>query len=519
MSRAPALDLAQALAQGLALAQAFALALALALGLGALAGCAGVRAPDAPGPAAGATSADPRAEPIPTSPPVGADAVRRLRYPPLRFSMPEPERFELSNGVTVLFLRDATLPVIDVFADFAGGYTYFEREDYAAAASLLTLMRHGGTATLSPDSLDALLELNALGMHTYADGGRMVLGVRGLRRHLDRALELWSDVLLNPRFDPGAIERWRARELDAVRYAGSFPGSLAVLEFNRLLYGDHSTGWMLTAADLEPDRLDPDRLRALHAGTVCPDDVIVGASGDMTTAELRAALEEVLGGWTRCGTRLNPPEPPVLRPDPGVYIIPKAVAQSTIVVGQPGGVLLGETPDYFASRVANWVIGGGGPTSRLESRLRTREGLAYTVSSIWGVARDHERVFGAVSHTGAENTVEAVRTIVDVLDDAVREPPTAEEVALARESIANGFVFGFGSAAQIVARQVGYLSEGLPDDWMARYLDGIRQVEARHVARTVRRHIRPSRFTILIVGDTTAFDPSQLGRYTILPPR
>jgi zinc protease len=472
------------------------------------AGCAVWR-----GPAGGVV---PRPEPMPSSPPVGADAVRRLTYPPLRFSMPEPERFQLSNGVTVLFLRDAMLPVVDVFVDFEGGYTFFGREDYAAAAALLTLMRHGGTATLTPDSLDALLELHALGMHTYADGARLVLGVRGLRRHLDLALELWSDVLLRPRFDPRAIERWRVRELDAVRYAGSFPGSLAVLEFNRLLYGDHSTAWTLTMADLAPDRLAPERLRAIHALTVCPDDMIVGASGDVTRQELESALERVLGGRPRCDERLERPAPPTLRPDPAIYIIPRAVAQSTIVVGQPGGVLLGETEDYFASRVANWVIGGGGPTSRLDSRLRSREGLAYSVSSIWGVARDHERVFGAISQTSGETTVEAVRTLVQVLNGAVSEPPTPEEVSLARESIVNGFVFGFGSAAQIVARQVGYLSEGLPDDWMARYLDGIRRVEARHVTRAVRRHLRSSDYTILIVGDTTVFDPAQLGRYTIL---
>jgi hypothetical protein len=51
---------------------------------------------------------------------------------------------------------------------------------------------------------------------------------------------------------------------------------------------------------------------------------------------------------------------------------------------------------------------------------------------------------------------------------------------------------------------------------MARYLEGIRRVEARHVTRAVRRHLRSSDYTILIVGDTTAFDPAQLGRYTIL---
>lgn len=449
----------------------------------------------------------------------GAEAVRRLTYPPLRFEAPEPERFELSNGMTVFFLADPTLPVIDLFVDLKGGYSYFDRDHFAAGTALLSLMRHGGTTTLTPDSLDALLEFHALGMQTYSDGGRMLLGIRGLRRHMDLALDLWSDVLLRPAFDPAATERWRVREVDTVRHLGDFPGSLAVLEFNRLFFGRHPTGWMLTEEDLAPERLDRDRLRRLYEQTVCPDHAVIGASGDLTRAEVEAALERVLGDWRPCGTTLEPPPPPVLDAEPGVYIIPKSLPQSTIVVGQPGRVRLGETREYFASRVANWLIGGGGPTSRLETRLRGDEGLAYSASSVWGAARDHERIFGAITHTRAERTIDAARMIVALLNEARADPPATADVVRARDSITSGYVFGFGSSAQIVARQVSYLADDLPPDWMSRYLAGIREVDARQVAAVLRHTLLPDRYTILVVGDTAAFDPVRLGPHTILPSR
>src|SRR5690606_12896356 len=108
-------------------------------------------------------------------PPVGLKAVERLRFEPLEFAPPSPEQFRLSNGVTVFFLSDPTLPVIDLFIDFKGGYVYFDREHYGAAAALLPLMRNGGTRSLTPDSVDALVEFNALGLNTSTDGGRMVL--------------------------------------------------------------------------------------------------------------------------------------------------------------------------------------------------------------------------------------------------------------------------------------------------------------------------------------------------------
>lgn len=493
---------------------------------GVAGGCASARAPESPETPAGraalaAARAEARADSLlrRKGPPVGLDVVERLEYEPLVFDPPTPEKFELSNGVTVFFLQDETLPVIDLFIDFKGGYLYLDREYYAAAAALLPLMRNGGTRSLAPDSLDAVIELNALGMNTSTDGGRMVLGVSALRRQLDLAVGLWGDILIHPRFDSAAVARWRTRELEAVRRMGDFPGSLAVLEFNHLMYGDHPTGWIMAEADLEPRKLDPERLHTLHRRIVCPETAVIGAAGDVSRAEMKAALERALAGWEPCGTTLDEPPLPDLRRDPRVYVIPKALSQSTIVVGQPGGVRLEESDEYFASRIANWVIGGSGFTSRLVSRLRTEEGLAYTAASIWGAARNHQRIFGAITHTKGESTVDATRTVLATLAHALAEPPDRGEVEMARESIANGFVFGFSTPAQVVARQVSYMAEGFPADWLGRYLRGIRAVRPDDVADVLRQRIDPAGFTILIVGDTTLFDPALLGEVVILGER
>lgn len=455
----------------------------------------------------------------PALPFVGLEAVRQLEYPPLEFDPPEPERFELSNGVTVFFLRDETLPLLDLLVNVRGGYSYFGREDYAAAAGLLPLMRNAGTRTFSPDSLDAHIDFHALGLSTSTDGARMVLRVNGLRRQLDLVVDLWSEILLEPRFDSAAVERWRVRELEAVRRRGDFPGSLAVLEFNHVMYGDHPTGWMMKESDLSTQRVSAARLRDLHGRMVCPENAIVGAAGDVDRDTLRAALERALKGWTPCAEALPEPPAPSLRPDPRVYVIPSSLPQSTVVVGQPGGVRVEESSDYFASRLANWIIGGSSFTSRLMTRVRTEAGLAYSASSVWGAARDHERILGAITHTASERTVDAARLVIATLADARTAPPTADEVALAQDAIMNGFVFGFGNSAQVVARQVGYLAEGLPADWLTRYFRGIRAVGTEDVARVIRRHLHPEDFTILIVGDTTAFDAGELGPVTVLDSR
>lgn len=449
-------------------------------------------------------------------PPLGLDAIQQLEFPPLEFDPPTPESFVLSNGVTVFFLRDDGLPLVDVLINLRGGYAYFDREEYAAASGLLPLMRNAGTRTFTPDSLDAHIAFHALGIRTSTDGTRMILGVTGLRRQLGLVMETWSEILLRPRFDSAAVERWRTQELEAVRRRPDFPGSLAVLEFNRLMFGDHPTGWVMTPAELAPERVEASRLRRLHQRVVCPENAVIGASGDVARDTLRAALETALAGWEPCGASLQPPAPPSLVANPRVYVIPNSRPQSTVVVGHPGGIRLEESRDYFASRVANWVIGGSGFTSRLMTRVRTQAGLAYSAASVWGVAREHQRIFGAITHTRSESTVEATQLVVSTLEEARRNPPDQEEVGLAQRAIINGFVFGFGSPVEIVGRQVSYLADGLPADWLTRYFAGIRAVEQRDVARVIRANVHPADLTILIVGDTTAFDPSRLGPVTVL---
>jgi zinc protease len=490
------------------------------------AGCGGLgRGPVPPSPArAPADTTRPAGERpaagAAAQPPVGRAVVEALRYPRLRFKAPEPRRFRLSNGLTVFYLHDASLPLVDLIAEFRGGYAYLPRDRYAAASAMASLLRTGGTQRLPPDSVDDLVEDYALNITTASSGGRYLLALNTLTKNLDVGFNLWADMLLRPRFDPKQLETWRTKELEAARRVEDFPGSLAVLEFNRVMFGDHPTGWMMKPSDLTPAKLSPAVMRATHRQIFCPQNAVLGVSGDITEAAARRRMEAAFGHWAPCPTRLKEPAPPRIKHGRRVYVIRKDIPQSTIVVGEAGGVKLGDNRDYYASRIANWILGGGGFSSRLVQRLRTDEGLAYTAASVWGASREHERIVGAITHTKASSTIRATRLILGTMQEMRTQAPTDSEVDLARESIVNGFVFSFSSPAQIVSRKMGFLLDDFPEDWLSRYLRGIEAVTPGSVLSVMHRYVDPSRMVILIVGDVSKFDglPSVLGPVTELHP-
>jgi zinc protease len=431
---------------------------------------------------------------------VGKDAAEALRYEALSFAPPVPEVKEVA-GVPVLFLADHTVPLVTVFARFQGGYGLFDRGFYGAATALPSLMRYGGTDSLPPVGVDEALEFYAI-QTTFGGGGESVFSsMNALREHLEVSLGLWIDMLRFPRFDSAEVEIWRGRQLESVRRRGDDPQRLAFTEFNRLLYGDHPVGWEMGEGDLAPEDLTPDRIREIHGRIVCPGNLTLGVTGDVSWRVLEPLLESLLGGWTPCRGTLPPSPIPDIRREPGVFLIPRELEQSVIVMAHPTGIRLGSGDEYFSSQIGNSILGSGGFSSRILSRVRTEEGYAYSASSLWTTPRKYDGIVGAVTRTRPENTVPALQLILDIMFDMTESPPKREEVATTVDQIVNGFVFNFETPAQIVSRRMFYLAQGLPEDWLERYLEGIESVTPESIRDVFQRYLRPEAMTILVVGD------------------
>ena len=448
----------------------------------------------------------------------GREAAEKLRFAPLIFRAPEPELHTLSNGVRVLHLEDRSLPLVNVFARFRGGFSHFPRAYYAAASALPSLVRSGGTRALAPDSLDALFERYAISTTVGTGGESAFASLNTLTRNLDVALDLFGSMLRTPRLDSAMVEVWRGQELESVRRRADEPGRLAFIEFNRLIFGDHPIGWEMGADDLEPEDLSHARLEWVHARVFCRENMLLGVAGDVSWQELRPRLERLVARWPACAERLQRIPVPTMRKEPGVFLIRRPLEQSTVVMAHVAGLRQGDTEPFYASRIGSSILGSGGLSSRLMARVRTEKGYAYSVSSLWTAPRSYDGLVGAITQTKAASTVAAIRLILGTVGEMTRQPPTEEEVARTVDEIVNGFVFNFESPSQIVARRMALLADGLPNDWLQRYLAGIQKVSPEDVREVFARHVHPEQMVILVLGDPTKLDEplERLGPVTVL---
>ncbi len=440
-----------------------------------------------------------------------------LRFQEVRFDPPQVQKHTTDSGIPVFLMEDHSLPLVTVYARFRGGYAILPRSSYAAASALSGLLRAGGTTVLPPDSVDHLVDYYALQMAFGGGGETTFSSINTLTKHLKPAIDLWTDILRHPRFDSLEVEVWRDRQLETARRRDDDSGVLAVSEFNRIMFGDHPIGWQLTEGDLTYERLNSGAVFEVHSRVFCPENLILGVVGDVGWSQLEPLLEGMVSDWPNCGEPLLEPRIPDLREGPGLFLIPKDLTQSTIVMAGPGGVSQGTHSDYFASRIGNSILGTGGFSSRLVSRVRTDLGFAYSASSFWTTPSRSQGIVGATTQTKSASTVEVVRLMQEIIGEMGQNPPQQKEVDQVIDQIVNSFVFNFQDPSQIVSRQMVYLSQELPEDWLEQYVRGIQRVDPKDVQRVFQRHVRPEDMVILIVGDPEDFDmpPDVLGEVQI----
>jgi predicted Zn-dependent peptidase len=203
-------------------------------------------------------------------------------------------------------------------------------------------------------------------------------------------------------------------------------------------------------------------------------------------------------------------------------VIDRDLEQAVVVLGQATEVRLADEPDYFAAMVGNSILGAGGFSSRLMGRVRTQEGLAYSVSSLWTTPRRYPGLLGAVTRTRPDRVVETLGAILETMDGLAAAPPTVDEVGTTVDQTVNGFIFNFARSAEVVARSVYYLAQELPADWLERYVDGVQSVTPENVLSAFSTHMRTTHMTILIVGDASRIGLEALavfGPVTELEPR
>jgi len=433
------------------------------------------------------------------------DAMLPKGGPDPKVNLPAIDKTKLSNGLNVWVVRQTELPIVSMNLVINAGGT-IESADKSGVATMTSTMLNQGTKTRSAVDLANGLQSIGAQVNPNASWDSSGVSMQTLTKNLDKALDYYADVVVNPAFPQKEFESQKRRTLSSFIQRKSSATAISAVVYDKVLYGDQPYGRQLTGDEKTVKAMDRDDLVKFYDAYYRPNNSTLIVVGDVQTADITARLEKAFAEWKSGGAAASTTVAEQrMAAKPGIYFVDKpGSTQSSVSIGQVG--VDRSSPDYYAVQVMNSILGGGG-TARLFMNLREDKGYTYGAYSRF-IFRRGAGPFSASGEIQTVSTKEAVQEFMKELD-GIRgsRPISATELEVNKQSFIRRFPSGFETVGGISAQLANLVTYGLPDSYFNDYISKINAVTADDVNRVANKYIDPSKMAIVIVGDRSTVEP------------
>ncbi len=436
-----------------------------------------------------------------------------IDFPEFRYTPPHPRdyRVELDSGVVAYLVPDSTLALLDMTLLWRHNHIPKKPED-AARLNLYSLMlKDGGTVRFTPevleDSLEFLAATVSVGMGNYQSNASL----SSLRENAGGLMDLLPEVALQPRMDKEIFALQQAKYLERIRHRYNTPQGVMSTAYEYVTQGSHPSNWMATEAEVKAVR--PAHLKELAGMGFGLDGLVIGVAGQFTRDEMQAGLNRLVAQFGKAAGeaektrkavsgRVVDSVPAFQGPrEPGVYLVDREFSQATVKMGAPG--VKRPHPDYYPLVVANYIFGEGGFTSRLMTRIRSEEGLAYGVRSFVESDYHREGSVGVSLQTKASTGAYATKLVLEAMRKMAEKGITDEELQRAKDGLSKSLpsLFDTPPATASIFAQSEIWGRDL--DHFENYRKRIETLGKEEVEAAFRKYFKPEAMRIVIVGPKT----------------
>lgn len=408
------------------------------------------------------------------------------------------QQWQTASGARVLFVETHDLPMLDVAVDFPAGSSRDSREKSGAASLTLRMMGLGAGGLEEDQISERYADVGAQPSGRFdADRAGLALRTLSSERERSQALDVMARILQQPAFPEAVLQREKERILASLRESDTKPETLLDREFRRLVFGDHPYALRGSGEVATVQKLTRADLLAFYRRHYVADAATVSIIGDVTRAQAQAIAAQLTGRLPKAEKPL-PPLPPVAPlTDARLARIEHPATQAHIVIGQPG--IKRKDPDYFPLWLGNYVLGGGGFSSRLSEEIRQKRGFAYSTYSYFNPL-GQEGPFQVGLQTKKDQSEEALKVARDVLAGFVADGPTQQELDNAKQNVIGGFPLRIDSNRKILDYLAIIGFYGLPLSYLDEFPARIEAVTLAEVKDAWRRRIRPERMATVVVA-------------------
>jgi predicted Zn-dependent peptidase len=399
----------------------------------------------------------------------------------------------LDNGLRILTERMTHVRSVSIGVWLTRGSRH-ESADRSGIAHFVEHMLFKGTDSRSAEDIAQAIDsiggqLDAFTAKEYAS-----YYIKVLDEHLPLALDILSDIVLNPAFTAEDVEREKKVVLEEIKMVEDTPDDLVHEIFTQGFWEDHPLGRPILGTKETVESFTSELLRDYFKGAYTPRNLIVSAVGNLEHARVRDLVAEKFGAL-KLSSAPAPEEAP--RVVPKILIRNKDLEQSHVCLGASSYPQ--NHDDRYSSYVLNTLLGGS-MSSRLFQNVREKRGLAYAVFSGLSAYRDAGS-FTIYAGCANEAVGEVIDLVVEELRNVKQAPVPQPELQRAKDHLKGSLMLSLENTASRMshlARQEIYFDRqfGLDET-----LQGIEQVTVAEVQRVAADLFQNGSLSATVLGN------------------
>ncbi len=404
------------------------------------------------------------------------------------------QNIDLGKDAEVWFAEDHTVPIISFNISLPAGSAY-DPAGKAGLANFAASMMDEGAGGLDSKAFHEALADRAISFSARAERDYLVISISTLKENAPEAMHLLQLALTRPRFEAEALTRVRAQIVQSLEQDAAEPPRVAGRAFMRDFFGDHAYAHPVAGEIGSVSSVTAVDLHNFARSHWTKHGLKVAVAGDITAPVLTRLLGDTF-------LPVSGAVPPVL-PDvgrlgaPGVHVVPLPVPQPSVYFGLPG--IMRHDPDFIPGYVANYVLGGGGFSSRLMDEVRSKRGLTYGISTSLSPYNKASVLVGSVA-TRADAVRQTIQVVRDTLAEFAANGPTQQELDDAKTYLTGSFPLAFASNSGTAAQLGTFQRQNLDVGYVARRNSLIQAVTLDDAKRVAKRVFDPARLTVVIGG-------------------
>ncbi|MDQ2773604.1 MAG: insulinase family protein [Acidobacteriota bacterium] len=412
------------------------------------------------------------------------------------------ERAALPNGIRIVteympYVRSVSLGV------WVGSGSRIEHGPENGLSHFIEHMVFKGTKNRSAEDIARSVDSVGGGLDAFTSKELVSFNTKVLDEHVPFALDVVSDLVLNPVFRAEDIEKEKGVILEEIKMEADQPEFVLHEAFISNFYKGHGLGKPILGTKDTVKKFGEEMLRDFYGRIYSPRNILITAAGNLDHADLVQLITDKFAGLRDVGTVPTDSVPKTHAP----LILKKkeSLEQVHITMGVPAFRMAHEL--RFPLYILNTVLGGG-MSSRLFQDIRERKGLAYAVYSELNLFSD-TGCLTVYAGTGVETAKEVVTSVIQEFRQLKDELIGEDELRRAKDHLKGSLMLSLESTSSRMsnlARQELYFERFMSLDEM---LDAIESVTRGQVQAIAQDFFKTENIALAMLGRLGEIDVSR----------